>query len=128
MATESKLRGHARVTFRAHIALVRTELDQGHTAKAIYDRHKTKLGSMSYRQFLRHIGREITGTSRPSPVPQAADIPDPPPPPKPVPATRNPSHARHEPDARPTFVHDGRTKEGEPEKLFGPGFLPGSRK
>ena len=26
------------------------------------------------------------------------------------------------------FVHDGRTKEGEPEQLFGPGFLPGSRK
>ena len=125
---ESKLRGHARVTFRAHIALVRTELDQGYTAKAIFDRHNTKLGSMSYRQFLRHIGREITGTSSAPPVPQAAPIPVPALPSKPTPATGNPSHARHEPTARPTFVHDGRTKEGEPEKLFGPGFLPGSRK
>ncbi len=128
MVTECKLRGHARVTFRAHIALVRTELDQGHTAKAIFDRHKTKLGSMSYRQFLRHIEREITGTSSAPVVQQAAPVPVPPPPPNPIPATENPSHARHEPDARPTFVHDGRTKEGEPEKLFGPGFLPGSRK
>ncbi len=83
---------------------------------------------MSYRQFLRHIEREITGVSTPPPVPQAAPVLVPPPPPNPIPATENPSHARHEPDARPTFVHDGRTKEGEPEKLFGPGFLPGSRK
>ena len=126
--TEGKLRGHARVTFRAHIALVRTELDQGHTAKAIFDRHNTKLGSMSYRQFLRHIGREITGTSSAPPTPQAASVPVPTPPAKPIPATENPSHTRHEPAARPTFVHDGRTKEGEAEKLFGPGYLPGSRK
>ena len=125
---ESKLRGHARVTFRAHIALVRTELDQGYTAKAIFDRHNAKLGSMSYRQFLRHIGREITGTSSAPLVPQAAPVPISPPPAKPIPATRNPPHAGHEPAARPTFVHDGRTKEGEAEKLFGPGFLPGSRK
>ena len=116
--TERKLRGHARVTFRAHIALVRTELDQGHTAKAIFDRHKTKLGSMSYRQFLRHIGREIIGTSRPSPAPQAAAIPDPSPLPKPIPATGNPPHARHEPAKPRTFEHDGNPRQDDEDRLI----------
>lgn len=125
---ESKMRGHARVTFRAHIALIRTELEQGHTAKSIYERHKTKLGSMSYRQLLRHIGREITGLSSVPPAPEVATTPPPLTSSKPIPATETSPHARHEPTAKRTFVHDGRTKEGEAERLFGPGYLPGSRK
>jgi hypothetical protein len=60
--TEKKpqpMRGLARVTFRANAAMIRTELEQGWTAKAIFERHHAKLGTMSYRQFLRHIAQEL---------------------------------------------------------------------
>jgi hypothetical protein len=53
------MRGLARVTFRANAAMIRTELEQGWTAKAIFERHHAKFGTMSYRQFLRHIAQEL---------------------------------------------------------------------
>jgi hypothetical protein len=49
------IRGTARVTVIAHLAVIRTELEQGWTAKAIYDRHADKLAVMSYPQFARYV-------------------------------------------------------------------------
>jgi hypothetical protein len=46
------IRGLARVTFRANANVIRNELEQGWTAKAIFDRHHATLGTMSYRQFI----------------------------------------------------------------------------
>jgi hypothetical protein len=39
--------------------MVRNELEQGWTAKTIFERHRDKLGTTSYRQFLRHILLEL---------------------------------------------------------------------
>ena len=57
MARESqrKRRSIARVSFRANLETIRTELDQGWPAKAVFDRHIAGLDVMSYRQFSRYV-------------------------------------------------------------------------
>ena len=124
-----KARGLGRVAFIAILPAIKTGLAEGYTAKLIFENHADKLaGKISYPQFVRYV----------RPLREASPLPTKPMPTVPrelsdviapaIPATGAPPRARPEPTARPTFVHDGRTKEGEPEKLFGPGSLPGSRK
>lgn len=137
---EKKVRGLARVAFIANLAAIKTELAEGWTAKSIFDRHADKLaGKVSYPQFVRYVRqlREVEATSpfgRASPPALARPMSSPVQLPKlsdvtafNTPAAGASANARHEPAGRPTFQHDGRTKEGEPEQLFGPGFLPGRK-
>lgn len=50
------IRGVARVVFRANQATIEDELNQGWTAKSIYERHADKLASkISYPQFARYV-------------------------------------------------------------------------
>ena len=124
-----KARGLSRVAFIAILPAIKTELAEGYTAKLIFEKHADKLaGKISYPQFVRYV-RPLREASllptRPTPdIPR--ELPDVIAPA--IPATGAPPRIRPEPTARPTFVHDGRTKEGEAERLFGPGYLPGSRK
>ena len=124
-----KARGLSRVAFIAILPAIKTELAEGYTAKLIFERHADKLaGKISYPQFVRYVRplREASPLpTKPTPA-SRRELPDVIVPA--IPATGASPRARPEPNTRPTFVHDGRTKEGEPEKLFGPGFLPGSRK
>jgi len=124
-----KARGLGRVAFIAILPAIKTELAEGYTAKLIFEKHADKLaGKISYPQFVRYV-RPLREASplpiRPTPAspPELPDVIAPA-----IPATETSPHARHEPTAKRTFVHDGRTKEGEAERLFGPGYLPGSRK
>jgi hypothetical protein len=75
------MRGLARVAFRAKADTVRTELEQGWTAKAIFDRHQLEFGIMSYRQFMRHIAQELGHDFRPSAAARGGPPADPPAPP-----------------------------------------------
>jgi hypothetical protein len=124
---------HRRRSLKAHHRGIgrmdTTELAEGYIAKLIFEKHADKLaGKISYPQFVRYV-RPLREAS-PLPTKPTQAIPHEPPDviAPAIPATGAPPRARPEPTARPTFVHDGRTKEGEPEKLFGPGLLPGSRK
>lgn len=130
--TPRKSWGSGRVAFVARLPTIRSEMGQGLPLTAIYARHQTALG-IGYQSFCklvtRYAGDAKLGASLPAARDQTPEQTSPaPPPPPPAPAAGIPAHARHEPASRPTFHHDGRTKEGEPEQLFGPGFLPGSRK
>jgi hypothetical protein len=132
---EKKVRGSARVVFIAYLDTITTELALGHTAQAIYDRHRPKLEqAISYPQFSRYVrqlrtngivqpplGRPLTSSSHlPVPAQLSVAAPDL----RPQPTSRGSTDARHQPAAKPTFRHHGITKEGEPEQLLGPGFLP----
>ena len=134
--------GTGRVAFLASLNVIRREIEGGDYLTTIHARHAAELG-ITYSAFRKLVARyapEAKPVRRPygsasprTPTPPVVPAPTPRTAPglaptTPPPATGNPSHARHEPTGRPTFVHDGRTKEGEPEQLFGPGFLPGSRK
>ena len=124
-----KARGLGRVAFIAILPAIKTELAEGYTAKLIFEKHADKLaGKISYPQFVRYVRplREASPLpTRPTPA-MPHELPDVIAPA--IPATGASLDARPEPTAKRTFVHDGRTKEGEAEKLFGPGYLPGSRK
>ncbi len=124
-----KARGLGRVAFIAILPAIKTELAEGYTAKLIFEKHADKLaGKISYPQFVRYVRplREASPLPTRPTSPSSRELPDVIAPA--IPATETSPHARHEPTAKRTFVHDGRTKEGEAEKLFGPGNLPGSRK
>jgi hypothetical protein len=124
------MRGLARVTFRANAAMIRTELEQGWTAKAIFERHHAKLGTMSYRQFLRHIAQELgpdvgrslvarspppRGDPPPPPLPAAAD---PPAAAAPSPSPQGQHRAGHEPANR-GFNHDPLERPDDRRRLLG---------
>ena len=134
-------RGTGRVVFIARLATIKQEIEAGDYLTTVYARHSDALG-ITYSAFRKLVARyapeakavrqpygsasatrATPANANPATPPRAALTPAPL-----KPAARNPSNARYEPDTRPTFVHDGRTKEGEAEKLFGPGYLPGSRK
>lgn len=148
MATPSRdrtVRGTARVAFIAHLATISTELEQGHTAQAIYQRHHGKLGgSISYQQFARYVrqlrdnglvqpplGRPAPPMSaQPAPAqpralpphtlepkPQPASPPASPPGPQPAPEAP-PLHARHQPPPR-TFAFDPNPKQDDKSRLIG---------
>src|SRR6185312_1888589 len=53
------MRGLARGTFRANAAMIRSELEQGWSGKALFERHPAQLGTLSHRQFLPHIAQEL---------------------------------------------------------------------
>ena len=129
-------RGIARVTFIAHLAVIRSELEQGWTAKAIYERHPDKLGAMSYPQFARYVRQLKEGAGLGAAIkavysPATGRFSDPPPaePSQDGPAT---SHSQEGPDAyagqqpassgrRParTFRYDPQERPGDYERLFG---------
>jgi hypothetical protein len=126
--TEQKppaMRGLARVTFRANADTVRAELEQGWTARAIFLRHHAKLGTMSYRQFVRHIVQELGHDFRPSAKARSAPPGDPPAPPlaprvipeaSPLPSQGFPS-AGHQPSR--TFNYDPIERPGDRRRLLG---------
>ena len=55
--------GIARVAFIAHVAVIRSELEQGWSAKAIYQRHADKFTAISYPQFVRYVRQLKSGTA-----------------------------------------------------------------
>jgi hypothetical protein len=123
--------GVGRVAFVALLDTIRSEIGQGLLLTTIYDRHKAALG-ISYSGFCKLVARYADDAKplkrRPVGIVANAPSPAPVPPAHPIPATAEARpHARHEPAARPDFKHHGIIQEGEPEQLFGPGFLPKPR-
>jgi len=128
--------GAGRVALVARLDTIRSEMGQGLPLTAIYDRHRATLG-IGYQSFCKLIAR-YAGDAKLSPRYAAprSEAPRRLPAPKPVPpapavAPQPPSaegsvHVRHGP-ARATFQHHGIVQAGEPEQLFGPGFLPKRR-
>ena len=123
------VRGLARVTFRANAAMIRTELEQGWTAKAIFERHHAKLGTMSYRQFLRHIaqelgpdvGRSLVARSPPprgDPTPALPAAAEPPAAIAPSPSPQGKDRAGHQPPSR-GFNHDPLERPDDRRRLLG---------
>jgi hypothetical protein len=118
-------RGLARVTFRANADTIRTELEQGWTAKAIFERHNARLGIMSYRQFLRHILQELGPDVGRSAMARSPPHRDPQPPPLPsvaepeVPSlpSQGSSRAGHHPNR--TFNHDPIERPDDRRRLLG---------
>ena len=123
--------GTGRIAFVSLLDTIRAEIGQGLPLTAIYDRHKVALG-ITYSGFYKLVARYVEDAK---PLkPRLAESPGhvlSPAPISPVsPATPIPeahSHARHQSAARPDFKHHGIVPEGEPEQLFGPGFLPKRR-
>jgi hypothetical protein len=72
-----KPRGIARVTFRAKLDAIRTELEQGWPVKAIFDRHIAGLNVMSYRQFALYVSALRTPLE-PAAARPTATAPEPP--------------------------------------------------
>lgn len=128
--TTPTIKASARVTFIANLAVVRKELAEGWTAKAIFERHADKLaGRISYPQFVRYvrqlretepappIGRASSSTphqarSKLPPV-QARDVTAPR-----TPATGTAADARSDPLQRRTFEHDGQPRQDDIERLI----------
>ena len=125
--TNPTIKASARVIFIANLALVRKELAEGWTAKALFERHADKFaGRISYPQFARYVRRlredaapaSISGTapssrSRVLPTPPAAPASG-------SPAVGTPSHARHEPARPRTFEYDGNPRQDDEDRLIGP--------
>jgi hypothetical protein len=119
--------GTGRIAFVALRDTIRAEIGQGLLLTTIFDRHKAALG-VSYSAFCKLVARYADDAKplrhRQTVVDQPRS-PDPTPPARPVPPIAEAqTHARHEPAGRPDFKHHGIVQEGEPEQLFGPGFLP----
>ena len=119
--------GTGRIAFVALLDTIRVEMGQGMLLTTIFDRHKAALG-ISYSAFCKLVARHADDAKplrrRPTVVTQPPS-PAPAPPTRPVPpTTETHRHARHDPAGRPDFKHHGIVQEGEPEQLFGPGFLP----
>lgn len=122
--------GTGRIAFVALRDTIRAEIAQGLLLTTIFDRHKAALG-VSYSAFCKLVARYADDAKplrhRPTAVAKAHS-PAPIPPAQPVPPTAEAQpHARHEPATRPDFKHHGIVQDGEPEQLFGPGFLPKRR-
>lgn len=100
------IRGLSRVTFRANRETVRDELEQGWTAKAIFERHRDKLGTMSYRQFMRHILLELGPDVGRAAMARSPSPHDPPTPVLAVMTGASPLPPRTEYQPRRTFNHD----------------------
>lgn len=96
----------ARVTFTANRELVRKAVEEGWSAKAIYEQNQPKLASISYRQFVRYVN-EMRNLS---PAPDTSG----PPQPQRIPDVRPPQPA----DAR-TFNHDQEIKQSARDRILG---------
>jgi hypothetical protein len=55
-----KYRGDGRVSFLAHLESIKTEIQEGWSIQAVYQRHSGQL-DISYPQFVRYVRRYITG-------------------------------------------------------------------
>lgn len=142
-----KARGDGRAAFVRHLPAIRREIASGEYLTVIYARRAAALG-ITYSAFRKLVSRHAEDAKpvrrRPYGSGKAPFAPPPVPvpalptaPPRPA-ATRSAvadggSDARHEPSpatpaGRPGFRHDPRTKEGEPERLLGPGFLGDRRR
>jgi hypothetical protein len=115
--------GAGRVVFFARLEAIRSELSQGYPLTTIYDRHQAAL-QIGYRSFCKLVsryGEDSKLSPRRSPsrtkVSPAAD------PVRPSVAAAGAQQARPS-VSTPTFKHHGVVQEGEPELLFGAGFLP----
>jgi hypothetical protein len=118
--------GKGRTVFVARLETIRREIGEGLLLTTIYDRHKAALG-IGYAGFCKLVARYADDAKplRPRLVPAVEKAPSPALPANPVPPTPEAqAHARHEPASRPDFKHHGIVQEGEPEQLFGAGFLP----
>jgi hypothetical protein len=130
--------GAGRVVFFAKLEAIKAELSQGYPLTTIYDRHQAAL-QIGYRSFCKLVSRyaddaklsprrspsstEVSSTGTAGLVrPSVAVIG--PPPPHPSGSAENRPRALRESAATPTFQHHGVVQEGEPERLFGAGFLP----
>ncbi len=122
--------GTGRTAFVALRDTIRAEIGQGLLLTTIFERHKAVLG-VSYSSFCRLVARYADDAKplKPRPtVDSRVPSPAPAPPIRPAPhSMEGQTHARHEPAGRPDFKHHGIVQEGEPEQLFGPGFLPKRR-
>jgi hypothetical protein len=134
-----KPRGRGRVAFIARLDVIRSEIANGEFLVAIHAKHQAALG-ITYSAFRKLVQRyaedakpiKQTLRTTPPPAPRSAAGPSPAPAiaPKPArsfesqPTQTEPVNVRHEPTGRPTFRHHGIVQEGEPEQLFGPGYLP----
>jgi hypothetical protein len=138
--TPRKAWGSGRIAVLARLDTIRSELGQGLPLTVIYDRHKAVIG-VGYPSFCKLIER-YAGDAKLTPrrshpreqVPSQPPFPKPTPPvtagvatSKSLPAAEERTDARHEPVPQRTFRHHGIVQEGEPEQLFGPGFLPKRR-
>jgi hypothetical protein len=127
--------GSGRIAVLARLDTIRSELGQGLPLTAIYDRHKAAIG-IGYPSFCKLIERYAGDAkliprraSRHAEMAGHPPCPSPKPPPaiaaaQSPPAAEEPTHARREPAPQRTFRHHGIVQEGEPEQLFGPGYLP----
>ena len=123
--------GASRTAFVSLLDTIRAEIGQGLLLATIHDRHKSALG-ISYSGFCKLVARYADDAkplkARPAGAVPKAPSPAPVQPASPIPAKAEMRpHARHEPAGRPDFKHHGIVQEGEPEQLFGPGFLPKRR-
>jgi hypothetical protein len=120
--------GAGRVAFVARLSTIRSELEQGLTLLAIYERHRAALG-IGYSAFCKLVLRHADDAKplrRRSPTTAKAPAVQPPPPKPPVPAPnliapppeRSDQHARHEPRPR-TFNFDGNPKQDDKSRLIG---------
>lgn len=119
--------GVGRIAFMGRLAVIREQLGTGLPLTSIYEQHRDALG-IGYQSFCKLVAR-YAEDAKPSvrrPYGTAKAV-------APVPSStkQDKHHARHDPrraePARRVFNHDGRTKEGEPEELFGPNFKPRGR-
>lgn len=120
--------GTGRIAFVSRLDTIRAEIGQALPLTAVYDRHKAALG-ISYSGFCKLVARYADDAkplkSRSAVIAASAPSPPPAPPAGSVPLTEEARpNARHEFADRPDFKHHGIVQEGEPEQLFGPGFLP----
>lgn len=118
-----------RVAFIAHRAEIEAEINAGWPLKGSYEKRQDQLG-ITYPQFVKYVHAIIIGkgAAKRAPV-QKSPASDAPAnevleTPKETHQQQGSSNARHAPGTpRPTFNPNGVTKEGEPEALFGPGFI-----
>ena len=129
--------GAGRVVFFARLDAIRSELSQGYPLTTIYDRHQVAL-QIGYRSFCKLVSRyaedaklspcrglsRATASSTADPVRPAGGVG--PLLASPCPAGPGSHLAPAGPlsAVSPTFQHHGIVQEGEPELLFGGGYLP----
>ena len=137
----AKPRGTGRVAFIGRLDTIRADIAKGEFLVTIYAKHQASLG-ITYSAFRKLVQRyaedakprkrapygadrspAVAAAVAPCPAPVSANRSAPPVESLPT-QTESPARARHEPAGRPTFHHHGIVQEGEPERLFGPGFLP----
>lgn len=130
---EKKVRGAGRVAFIAMMDTIKVELEQGHTARSIYNRHQDKfegvLGYWQYCQYMRVLRDQGAGPAIRVPsrrrvadkeAPASADQR------QPEPVRERAASSRQEPRKngnqgvipRRTFTYDGNPRSDDKERLI----------